>query len=300
MFNKKNKNQRRNPADQSNGRIYSYYSNTRLRSDEQPNRARLKTPKARMPKINKWWRHTPSILALVAIFICLCFVLSINTQAKVIQLGQNQGVYLQSNQTYQDAATQIINKSLLNHNKVTINASSISQQMKDQFPELADVSVTVPLINRRPIIYLTASQPAIILQTNDESTLIDYRGVAILPAFQVKNQSQLKLPTIKDLSNPSIELGKPVLTTESIKFITDVNKQFQAEGLKAQQLTLPASPNELDVKLAGQKYFIKMDTTGDSREQVGAYLAVKRKLASLQDSPSQYIDVRVPGRVFYK
>lgn len=300
MFNKKAKNQSRRPTAKTPGRPYAYYSNTRLRADDQGDRARVSSLKARIPKARTWWRHTPSILALAAILISLGFVLGVNTNPRVVQLSQNQGVFLQSNSTYQEAANQIINKSLLNHNKVTLNVSSVSRQMKDQFPELADVAVTVPLINRRPIIYLTASQPALILQSDNDSTLIDNRGIAILPAFQVKNQSQLKLPTVKDQSNISVDLGKPVLTTVSTKFITDVIKQFKAQNIKVEQLTLPAIPNELNLRLDGHKYFIKMDTTGNSREQVGAYLAVKNKLKALKTTPSQYVDVRVSGRVFYK
>src|SRR5262249_5507374 len=138
-------------------------------------------------------------------------------------------------------------------------------------------------------------------QTGGTSTLIDNRGVAILPAFEVKNQSQLRLPTVIDQSNTDVELGKPVLTSGSVKFITEASKQFETQNLRIQSLTLPSTnPNQLNVKLTDKNFYIKMDTTGDSREQVGAYLAATKKIKSLPDTVSQYIDVRVPGRVFYK
>lgn len=301
MFAKKSKNQRRR-ADQPAKSPYSYYSNNRLRSDDQAERARVTTQKQkdRAKSSKGWWHHTPSIIALVVILICLGFALSINTDPKIVVSGNNQNLFIRDKAVYQVAAYKIINQSIFNRSKLTFNTDSVSQQLKQQFPELAQAAVTIPLVNRRPVIYIRAGQPSLVLVSQDKSTLVDDRGVAVMAVGQAKNLTKYKLVTVKDESGIEVKNGQSILPSTDVKFMLDSAQQFAAQGLKVDEFILPARANELNAKLSGQKYLIKMDMQGDSREQVGAYLAAKDKLNSSRTVPAEYIDVRVSGRVFYK
>jgi hypothetical protein len=66
-------------------------------------------------------------------------------------------------------------------------------------------------------------------------------------------------------------------------------------------MTLPPATSELDVRVAGQPYFIKFNLqSGDARQQAGTFLATQSHLQSQNIVPSTYIDVRVDGRSYYK
>ena len=64
---------------------------------------------------------------------------------------------------------------------------------------------------------------------------------------------------------------------------------------------MPAAENELDMYLTGQSYYVKFNLADSSPlQEVGTFLAVRQNLQQQGITPSQYIDVRVDGRAYYK
>lgn len=62
------------------------------------------------------------------------------------------------------------------------------------------------------------------------------------------------------------------------------------------QATLPPIPNELDFRLKDIAYIVKTDMTEDARMQIGAFNAARDGGVE----PSEYMDVRVAEKVFFK
>ncbi|MGZ6005684.1 MAG: hypothetical protein ACXWLH_06095 [Candidatus Saccharimonadales bacterium] len=300
MFGKKRKTPRRQLTDQNSKRVYSYYSNTRLRKDDAPDRSRQNTTVDRRLPSFQWLRQLPTIIATTIILISIGYILTINTNPKIVQVSGGQNLFLQDINTYQQAANKIINKSILNYNKVTFNVNGVSSELKQKFPELSDVSISLPLINRRPVIYLSSSQPAMVMVTEDSSMIINDQGLAVVPVNQVSKLTNYNLPTIFDKSGLNLQAGKQALPGNSVEFIVNVVEQFKLAKQPIERVTLPAVANELDIKLRGQNYYLKMDLQGDSREETGAFLAAQAKFKKLDANPSEYVDVRVVGRVYYK
>ena len=85
-----------------------------------------------------------------------------------------------------------------------------------------------------------------------------------------------------------------------VNFISTVIHQLQSKSLQVDNMVLPAKSFELNVHVAGQPYFIKMNLQNDATQQIGTYLAAAQKLSQTNQMPSSYFDVRVPGRVYYK
>ena len=57
---------------------------------------------------------------------------------------------------------------------------------------------------------------------------------------------------------------------------------------------------EMQVRFNKASYFARVTPERDSREQVGALVATIAQLDEDNDTPNEYIDVRVEGRVFVK
>lgn len=297
MTKRKIKTNHRSTAKQSAGKAFSYYTNSRLQNNktERTNQQTLLRGDTK-----HWLHHIPIILAIITIAICAGFILSINGDPKIIQTHKDQNIYLHNISTYEQAAQKIITSKWLNNNKVTINNTEIAKQLKLQFPELSEVSVTLPLINRRPVIYISSSLPVLLLMGENGSMVVDARGVAILPATKVHNLSHYKLLAVKDQAGLVPVTGQTILPSTAVKFISVVNSQLKSSGHTIELFTIPAKGNELDIKLSGLPFILKMDMSGSSKEQVGAFLAAKNKVTRLKTIPKQYIDVRVVGRVYYK
>jgi len=81
-------------------------------------------------------------------------------------------------------------------------------------------------------------------------------------------------------------------------------RQLRAQNVSIKAMTLPAASSELDVYIGGTSYFVKfnLQDINDSAANIqsGTFLALKKHLAEQNKTPSQYIDVRLEGRAYYR
>lgn len=275
---------------------FSYYAH-RSRVEEQGGR---KTVSKRSPE-HPWWHMIPSIIAACAIAVCLIYSLALSSNAKVIiPMSSPDSVFLRSPQTYQQAAQTLLGRSLLNRNKITIDSNGVAHELEQQFPELEQVSITLPLVGHRPLVYIEPIPPALTLISKNGLYVIDERGRAVIEADKVSKLASLQLPVVTDQSGLTVHVGRSALSVSDVNFILTVTGQLKAQKLTLQSLVLPPQAAELDLRLNGQPYLVKLNLRADSKQQVGTFLAVKKQLESSGQIPSQYIDVRVDGRAYYK
>jgi hypothetical protein len=240
------------------------------------------------------------ILLLVAL-VSLANVLTLNTNAKIVTLSDGGGVAVRPDADYQKYADQLLAGSVWNRNKVAIDTAAISSQMLDRFPELASVSVTVPLLAHRPIIYVQPAQPALLLTASNGAFLLSDSGKALLQASAPADLNQPSLPVLVDQSGLKLELGRQALPAASVSFIRTVVAQMAAKQMTITTMTLPANASELDVQPTGQPYTVKFNLhSSKAREEVGTYMATLAYLQKTNAVPAKYIDVRVDGRAYYQ
>lgn len=202
------------------------------------------------------------------------------------------------NNVYQEAAKRLMGKSIFNRSKLTISTGRIEKQFLAAYPELDAAELSLPVIGRRPTLTLHLRRPVLVLTTKQSALIVDSNGVVISEAALVAGSVKDALPKVQDESGVDAKIGSQALTNETIAFIDNVSQQLNAKKLVLDHLVLPKVANELDIYIKDQNYFVKADVTGDARLQMGAFFAVRDSLkASL---PSEYMDVRVEDKVFYK
>lgn len=257
----------------------------------------------RRERVVRYWRQRLGMfLAGVVLIICVLYTLHLSGSPKVVSLAPaSSGYFLQDDSVYQQAAAKLFTGSVFNSNKVTVNTVGIQTKLQQQFPELSDVSVTIPLMSHRPIVYFAPTTPSLILSTASGDFVLDNNGKALIRAEDVGDLSKLNLSTAKDQSGLHIRAGDIALASSEVAFIRTVVAELNAKGVQVDSLTLPASAYELDVKPTGAGYYVKFNMHADTaRQQSGTYLAVRQRLASQGVTPSSYIDVRLDGRAYYK
>jgi hypothetical protein len=67
---------------------------------------------------------------------------------------------------------------------------------------------------------------------------------------------------------------------------------------KIDNILFNVADGQLEAKLLNKNFYIKLSSFSDSDIQVGGAKATLRQLDRENRLPSQYIDVRVPGRAF--
>lgn len=285
-------------------RAFSYHAQ---RSDEQLNTGRqvARTELQRQARRLRAFRlHRVYVSAvLVAALVLVLFSLSLSSRARLVTVAAQTGgnYFLHPLSDYQAAADAALSGSLFNHNKLTLNAEGIAQQLKHQFPELADVSVTTSLFSRTPVVYVRALEPALLLKSQSGTFLVAADGTAIAEAAQVQLPKTGRLPLVEDKSGLAIRLHQQTLSAQEVAFIQTVAFELAARHVGIASITLPPGGTELDVHPAGVPYFVKFNLeNGSARQQAGTFLATQATLKGEGVTPGVYIDVRLPGRAYYR
>ena len=308
MFKRKSKTSSQNPRtvrspEQSmrSNAVFSYHAN---RSSYEANTVRDAERKqnvaSRLTRVK-----SKKVIPMVAIgmaFLLLCGVLfRLDSTVKVQAVEVNGGqFFLRDKGQYQRAADAAFSI-WFNRNKLTINTNKIIADLKKQFPELQAVSISLPVFGARPVVFIQPVTPRLLLVSRDGIYVIDGNGRALISGNEVAALTELGVPTVTDESNLKLEAGTLALPRSTVHFITEIMGQVTAKGLKPTTITLPAGGSEIKLRLEGSKYFVRFNLHGAAREQVGAFLAVKRQLEEQKKPvPHEYIDVRVENKVYYK
>jgi len=284
----------------ANKSVYSYYQK-RSNIDATSRKKPAERPQKRSQP--RFLQHIPTLLFVITVFCSLFYLSTTDPRVKLVVLNgqlKDSNASIRSESIYQEAAEQFIKRSVVNRSKLTLDTSGLEESLLMQFPELAAVSATVPIMGRRPVVRIQATQPALILKSAEKSVLIGNNGIALLETKDVKNISSLNLRVINDQSGISVELGKAALPQEQASFISIMIEQLEKQDIGIQSATIPASPYDLHVKIQGKPYFVKFNIRDDPKQQSGAYIALKKDLEARGITVKEYVDVRAGERIFYK
>ena len=287
---------RRQPALGNSAPVFSYRS-SRMRTEATTGRHEEKSEGKRS------YSHLvnlPTYIALGLIIGSVVYATTLSTQPRLQVFNSNQTTFLRDKSVYIEAAHRQLSSSVINLFKPTLDTEHVSSQLKQQFPELGVVNISIPLIDRHPIVQVTFATSRLILQTTHGDFVVSDTGRALVAAKDVPHVAELRLPAVIDQTGLQIKQGDLALTPAGVTFIATITAELQAKGVTVQSLTLPTTPEELDVKLASQPYYLKFNLLNDARQQAGSYLALKQKLDDEQKTPNEYIDLRVEEHAYYK
>lgn len=282
---------------------FSYRANRSPKDEKEVKQSRkmLVTRRPSPPRFS--WRHLPLLFVAMSSLAFVLSILSLSTNPKIVipkNSTTTSKTILRDTETYYRAAQSLLQKNLLNRSKITINTESIDLELQQQFPELARVSVTLPLMGRRPIIEVFGVEPKIILTNKSGAFIVDKNGKANAKVADFPSVKSLGLIAIEDQTDTNIEAGKGALDSQSVAFITTFVQQLSRNNIRLSNVVMPASATELRMYLADQKYYIKASLLTDPQIAVGQFLATQKKLVAEKSLPSEYIDVRVEEKVFVK
>lgn len=288
-------------------RTFSYYA-ARSQSDNGFGREPVQSrpPLRRLPgRMQRLRKHAAWAVAILLLGAFSMYQLQLSTTPRVVSLTPAADApFLQDDEVYARAAQELFASSAANRNKLTIDASGIAEQLRRRFPELQAVSVNLPFIGDKATVHLQPAMPALVLAANNGTYIVDSNGRALAEASSASNLSRLKVPTVTDQSSLEVSIGQQVLPRSATKFISTIKQQLQSQKITAQSMTLPAVAGELDVYVAGKPYFIKFNlqqaSEASAAQQAGTFLAAIKKLEKEGKAPSQYVDVRLPGRAYSK
>ncbi len=276
--------------------VNSYYG----QAQSQERRLEKKAEKTiDLSKVGNKLRLIPAVIAITVIIGSLLISATLTVEPAVSVLPGQESPY-RTNDEYAAGIEKILNDKPSNKTKFTINTGDIEDEIIKAYPEVRVAAVRLPVIGRKPTVLLDIRQPKIILASNTKNFVLDKTGIAVSEVRLLSSEDKAGMPIVQDQNNIEFEVGKQALPADTVEFILGAKFQLEQKEYKISQLTLPTGVNELHIHLEGLPYYIKTDTTNDVRQQVGGFLSVKEHLAGNGIAPSEYVDVRVEEKVFYK
>src|SRR5690606_21967978 len=114
---------------------------------------------------------------VAVILSSVLFSLTLTSRPSITTLD-DEPLLFRSPEEYALAAEEVIDQSIGNRTKLTINTKSIESAMLDKFPELDAVVLRLPVLGRKPTLVLDLSTPSIMLAGNTRTFVLDRSGVA--------------------------------------------------------------------------------------------------------------------------
>ncbi len=303
MFKRKNKNSYRSRGERDGDKpVFMYtYHNVRDNFDDKRDR---NEKKELIPKLINPFKKLSALIVLIILLIAFINLIYLSSTPKVYLLNSNSKISNLYNSLYgQKVYLEVksyLNSSLLNYNKLSINLNSLNKEVTSKFPIITNTSYNIPLFKNQVEIYLTTSNPALLLSNNKNNYVLNQNGEVILNDQGYNTIDSLDLPKIIT-SDGAIKVGSSLLSAQQVGFIQSVDQQLAAKKYLISYMKISGGGEELDVYIKGETFFVKFNLSGgDARLEAGRFLASINYLTTNKINPTQYIDVRSEGRVFYK
>lgn len=185
----------------------------------------------------------------------------------------------------------------------TMNTQKLAAYLMARHKEIASVRVQRRPFSTTPTLALTLRKPVLMWQTKNDAAAfyVDASGTTF--SFNAYG-NDAELVRINDESGVPAELGVPVASSRQISFLGQLVGQIATSSkgnIKLDKIVFPSSSTkEIDVHLKDRKYFVKVYLERSARAQGEEIVKSIAYLEGKHITPAQYMDVRIPERVYYK
>jgi len=177
-----------------------------------------------------------------------------------------------------------VNAFMFNENKASQQVLSILQIKEVRFKKL--------IFKKKLVVTIDEHETTIIWQTNNERFMVNRAGVV----YDIAPENS-PLIVIEDLKNVPINLNQKIVTTDFIEFVTAVVSNLpRRTNISARRVLVPETTFEINI-ITSEGWTIIFDTTRSVDTQINNLVKVLR---SIKEPPSQYVDLRIEDRVYYR
>jgi cell division septal protein FtsQ len=267
------------------------------RSNSRPTYTRR--PMVRQRPKTPWRRPKMPVIKVVWLRIALLGIGALLILIGIARLTALHQIRVKGTQTLTSAhVTQLANAGLrkqwLGHNLLLVDTGSLATYL-----EQADLGIKQATVQRQLphtlLITIQERQPALNWKTGGTTYLLDSNATVIGPTGGV----YAKLPTVTDSSNLPVKAGDRVAPTQFVAFCVNLAALLPSTGYAIQQMTVPTSTSEVYVTTT-TGLTLKFDTTRPAGDEIADLKAVQAELQAAGQTPTQYIDLRIPHKAYYQ
>lgn len=225
---------------------------------------------------------------LVALFLLIILVIGI------IYLLLDSKVFTIKNiifvEPLKPEITSIFDK-LKGKNIFLFSETAIQKEISEKYPDIADLEIQRGLPDTIRIQFRGRSAK-LVWQTQEKKYLVSETGEIYKEADDSGG-----LPIVKDNNDLPIEMGQMVVSENFEQFIAELNQTFAGQiGFMIIDYEINETIFQVEA-ITDQGWKIIFDTTGSVSDQLSD---LKKFLATNKNDVQKYVDLRVPGKVYYQ
>ena len=133
-------------------------------------------------------------------------------------------------------------------------------------------------------------------QTGGSNYYIDQDGI-IFTNPELKKQPGLHF---RDTKNVPVEPGKVAVALSTLQFVDEAEDSFKTLSISTERYEVGSDPRSINVVLNEPKINIKISSTESATPQIKDIAIGLSGLAKQGKTPVEYLDVRTPGKIFWK
>lgn len=236
---------------------------------------------------------------VVATGVLFAFLLLSADTTPIIRFTSS-GVNARDTDLYRSGSKDVIESSIFNRTKLTFDYRGVEEALKVKFPEIESFSISFDVIGRKPVVRMSIHKPTYLFSSNGTSWAIDDRGVAIGRQEDLKDSFTSPLLTITDELGTKADIGDTLISPSQVSFLTKLVALLSKQQAIVEAIYVPLGPKQLDIILRDESWRYKLNSEGDPTLQAGTILAARATLTANRATPSEYVDIRVPEKVYWK
>lgn len=247
----------------------------------------LRNPKIYSAPKEEKEKHFPKFIIIFCLFIIIVMALGYLLFFSNIFVVKN--ITLSSN--VPEEAQNYLNQ-FKNKNIFLIKSNDIAEELKNQYPEYLDIEVYkgIPDILK---VDFSERRAALVWQSQSDGYLVDSTGLAFK---KINIGSRPDLISVIDNKNLPVNVPAQVVTATFINFITNAKAKLQSANIEVKEFQINETIFQVDALTTGNLKII-FDITRSVSDQIDAFTQVYN---DHKNDIKQYIDVRVPGKVYYQ
>jgi cell division septal protein FtsQ len=235
-------------------------------------------------------RYSPYIIGAI-VLIYVVFISNIFRVGKVDVQGPNKELTT----NLSNEVDKYLSSGLTGRNWLFLSESDLKNRLQKTFSGQESIIVKKSFPNRLSV-KTDEQKSGIVWKTGSRRYIISVNGRVI---SEVKDQNTNGLAVVSDGSNIPVDVGSKILSRDFVDFTIKLNSFLKSNNLGPDQLSIAETTSEMTAK-TNSGYDIRFNTSENAEVQLRALGATLESLKSQNKKPSQYIDLRVSGRAFYK
>lgn len=182
-----------------------------------------------------------------------------------------------------------------------VQADVIESRIVGSLPQVRAVHIERKLPDTLKVV-LQEKTPALLLLSNGTYYFVDEAGIPYEEA-QLHTLPGIVLPTVKNADREAnVTLGVAAVAPEFVAFVQHVGKHLgDSITAKVAEIRIPSLAAREVHFILDTNWVIKFDVTRNPAQQLGILARiVTEMLSNEKDAAVEYIDLRIPNRVYYK